>query len=121
MVKITKKTPEQKTVTETQTYQMKDHGKIVAESVTQNEVEVPAGLTEALNPSTAQGAAFCEVEVDASYTHNLGNYKSAKMGVALRVPCKHVEVDGVYDWTKAWIEKRISDLAGELIAQNPDA
>lgn len=118
MVKIVKKT---KPVTATVSSQMKDHGKIVAESVTQNEVEVPAGLTEALNPSTAQGAAFCEVEVDASYTHNLGNYKSAKMGVALRVPCKHVEVDGVYDWTKAWIEKRISDLAGELIAQNPDA
>ena len=118
MVKIVKKT---KPVTATVSSQMKDHGDIVAESTTAEKVNVPAEITKALDPVAASGVAYCEVEVDASYTHNLGNYKSAKMGVALRVPCKHVEVDGVYDWTKAWIEKRISDLAGELIAQNPDA
>ena len=118
MVKIVKKT---KPVTATVSSQMKDHGDIVAESTTAEKVNVPAEITKALDPVAASGVAYCEVEVDASYTHNLGNFKSAKMGVAIRVPCLHAEVDKVYDWASGWLEKRMEPIVAGLIAQNPDA
>jgi hypothetical protein len=59
-------------------------------------------------------AQQCEVGVDASYTHNLGNYQSCRIGVSLKVPCSIDEINGVYTMAKDWVDTRMSQLREEL-------
>ena len=64
---------------------------------------------------------WCEVGVDASYTKNLGNYQSAKVGVTLKVPCQHRrprrdlrvrprlgERAGWHRWSKTWEARNVA-------------
>ena len=57
---------------------------------------------------------LCEVGVDASYTHNLGNYQSAKVGVSLKIPCTHKEIDGIYTYAETWVNAKMDKLRKEL-------
>ena len=60
---------------------------------------------------------WCEVQVDASYTKNLGNYQSAKIGVSLKMPARVAELDETFVFTRDWVngklEGMIADLDGE--------
>ena len=56
----------------------------------------------------------CEVGVDASYTKNLGNFQSAKVGVSLRVPCAHGDIDDVFAYAKDWVNNKLSAIIEEL-------
>jgi hypothetical protein len=46
------------------------------------------------------------VSVEMGMTVNLGNYESARITVALLVPCYFEEHDGAYEYAKTWVEKR---------------
>ena len=60
---------------------------------------------------------WCDVQVDASYTKNLGNYQSAKIGVSLKMPARVAELDETFAFTRDWVngklEAMIADLDGE--------
>jgi hypothetical protein len=101
-LKLTKKP-----ATATVTKEAKSKGTTVSEETTQQ--EVPEFAVETEKPEQ-----LCEVGVDMSYTHNLGNYQSARVAVSLKVPCKHAEIDGVFDYAKGWVENKLESLVGEL-------
>lgn len=104
-VKFTKK-PAKATVSE----QTKNKGEAIAEQVKEEAVDLPDNL------AAVQGSVgpWCEVGVDASYTHNLGNYQSARIGVSLKVPCLHPEVDDVFAFAKEWVDQRMQMMMEEL-------
>ena len=49
------------------------------------------------------------VTVDYALTMNLGNYESAKLSVAVTVPCYKEEIDEAYDFASAWAEARLQE------------
>ena len=90
----------------TTTKTISDKKTILSEDMQQEEVDTPA-------------AAFvsepqCEVGVEMSYTHNLGNYSSARVQVSLRVPCVHAEIDEIYGYSREWVENKLNGLVEEL-------
>ena len=86
--------------------EIKDKGVTIAEEKSEEVVEVPAEVTK----PAATRAQLCEVAMEASYTHNLGDYKSARVGVYLMIPCRPSEIDQVYDYIESWVDKRMGDL-----------
>ena len=54
------------------------------------------------------------VVVDHGLTINLGNYESARLSVAIRVPCYAEEVDAAYAWAKDWVESRIREEVDKI-------
>lgn len=97
-----------KPATATVSKQVSDKKTVISEDTAQEEVETPA------SPSPTEQQ--CEVGVEMSYTHNLGNYQSARVQVSLKVPCVHAEIDEVYDYAKGWVETRLEGLVEELNA-----
>lgn len=57
----------------------------------------------------------CVVGMEASYTHNLGNYQSARVAVTLQVPCPHDEIDQVFEFAKTWVNDRLEKMTDELV------
>lgn len=53
------------------------------------------------------------VSVEMGMTVNLGNYESARITVALVVPCYYEERDAAYDFAKEWVTKRTVEEAKE--------
>lgn len=53
------------------------------------------------------------VSVEMGMTVNLGNYESARITVALSVPCYYEERDQAYEYAKRWVEKRTVEEAKE--------
>ncbi len=47
------------------------------------------------------------VQVDYGITINLGNFESARIGVAVSVPCYFEELDAAYKWAAKWAESRV--------------
>mgnify|MGYP001037429003 CR=1 FL=1 len=95
-----------KPATATITKQVKDKGTVMSEESSQEVVE---GVSE-----EAATGPFCEVGVDMSYTHNLGNYQSAKVGVSLKVPCQHSEIDDAFAYAKEWVDTKLQGMIDEL-------
>lgn len=48
-----------------------------------------------------------KVTVEYGLTINLGNFESAKVGVAVTVPCYFEELDDAYKWATRWAEERV--------------
>ena len=86
---------------------LKESGKPVAD----DQHEETPDLGTKLNK---HGDQWCSVGFEASYTHNLGNYQSAKVAVSLTVPCPHGEIDDVYDLAKSWVDSRMEQVIEEL-------
>jgi hypothetical protein len=84
----------------------------VASEETTESVAVPKEVAK----STASPDPFCEVGFSAGYTHPLAPFKSAKVGIMLKVPCLHSEIDTVYDFAADWVDKRLAALKAELEA-----
>lgn len=97
-----------KPATATTTKTMTDKKTVVSEDTSQETVDTPADP----NPTEPQ----CEVGVEMSYTHNLGNYQSARVQVSLKVPCVHAEIDDVYDYAREWVDNKLNGLVEELQA-----
>lgn len=108
-LKMTKKKPAQ--VTETK--EVKDKGTVLSEDTKTTDHTDPALMENVQNSP----APLCEVGVDMSYTHNLGNYQSCRFGISLKVPCTADEINEVYDYGKSWCEERINALVEELEQQ----
>lgn len=104
-LKLTKKAAAATTTTE-----VKTKGEVVSEDSKELPVEAPPHLSAVIGSAEP----MCEVGVDMSYTHNLGNYTSAKVGVSIKVPCTHAEVDEVYTFAKTWTDKKLNELVTEL-------
>lgn len=83
----------------------KDKGTVLAEETDEQVVETP---------SAGGDGPWCEVGVEMSYTHNLGNYQSARVGVSIRLPCKYHEINAVYDYAKEWADGKLQSLVEEL-------
>jgi len=80
----------------------------IAEGTAEEKVAMPAGkLTVIENP-------WCEVGVDVSYTKNLGNYQSAKVGVTIKVPCQHPDLDETYEYARDWANARMAQMVEDL-------
>lgn len=91
----------------TMTKQMKDHGQVISDETQEEKVDTPANNAPSQDP-------WCEVGVDMSYTHNLGNYQSAKVGVSLRLPAQVAEIDQVFDYAKEWVDTKLQGMIEEL-------
>lgn len=107
-IKFSKKPAQAQTTVETKT-----NGQTVAEENTTETVDVPAEVTIP-EKATEPG---CLVGVEMSYTHNLGNYQSARVQVSLSVPCPSHDIDGVFDFTKDWVETKLASMVNELQAE----
>ncbi len=94
----------------TVTKQQKNKGDVIVEDTVEQDVALP----EEFSANEGTSGPFCEVGVDASYTHNLGNYQSARVGVSLRVPCIHTEVDDMFDYAKEWVNAKMESMIEEL-------
>jgi len=47
-----------------------------------------------------------KVTVEMGMTVNLGNYESARIAVALVLPCYKEEIEDAYEFGREWVEKR---------------
>lgn len=86
--------------------QTKHKGQVLAEAMHQEEVG---------EPKTLEGPT-CNVGVDASFTKNLGNYESLRIGVSLHLPCYHQEIDEVFDFGKEWVNAKMEAMIAEIEA-----
>jgi hypothetical protein len=57
---------------------------------------------------------YVRVGLEASYTHNLGDYKSSRGGCWIEVPCAITEIEPVYGWAKSWIEDKMGEIINEM-------
>jgi hypothetical protein len=83
--------------------------KAIGEDVTEEKVQLPVGS----HPMVA-AKTLCEVGFEASYTKNLGDYQSAKVGVSLKVPCISAEVDDVFSYASDWVNAKLGKIVEEL-------
>jgi hypothetical protein len=108
-LKLTKKP-----ATATTTTEIKTKGTVVSEESKELQVNLPIELAAVKGTSDP----LCEVGVDMSYTHNLGNYTSARVAVSLKVSCLHAEVDEVFEFAKAWTDTKLNGLVAELTGES---
>lgn len=108
-LKLTKKPATAMTTTE-----IKTKGTVVSEESKELQVTPPAEFAAVKGTSDP----LCEVGVDMSYTHNLGNYTSARVAVSLKVPCLHAEVDEVFEFAKVWTDAKLNGLVAELTGES---
>lgn len=87
----------------------KQGGKTVAEDSFSENVDPPAVEV----PSNGQ-MPWCEVGVEMSYTKNLGNFNSARVGVSLKVPCQAPEVEDMFKFAEGWVNERMEQLVSGL-------
>ena len=89
--------------------QLKDHGKVIGEESAHENPDLGA-------KAETQGVQtpWCQVGVDMSYTHNLGDFKSCKVGVSLVIPCEHAEIDQVFTIGQTWVDERLQSMMAEL-------
>ena len=87
-----------------------EKGQVLSEETKQ--ADVPA----AEHMSASQGSAdpWCEVGVEMSYTHNLGDYRSVRCQVTLKVPCLAPEIDEAFVDASKWVEARMDELVAEM-------
>lgn len=106
-LKIKKPAPAEVTTTVTES----KSGAVLTEKVETAQVEVPKEVAK----SEPVDRPWCEVGVEVSYTHNLGNFNSTRMAVSLKVPCLHEEVNDVFDYAKDWVEKKLEGMVEEVV------
>ncbi|MBN7763672.1 hypothetical protein JYP52_21270 [Nitratireductor aquibiodomus] len=88
----------------------KNKGEVISEDATEEIVDLP----DETAASEGSSGPWCEVGTEMSYTHNLGNYQSARLQVSLKVPCLHSEVDQVFDFAKEWTDQKLQGMVAEL-------
>jgi len=96
-----KKTPAQATITQ----ELKNKGETIMEESKNEIVEAP---TTSTTPRP-----LCEVGFETSFTKNLGNYQSLKVGVHIKIPCLHAEIDQVFDYATNWADTKMQKLLEE--------
>lgn len=77
---------------------------------------VPVGEAQQTDETVAVHRFVTEparVSVEMGMTVNLSNYESARIAVALHVPCYFEEHEQAYEYAKNWVEKRCLEEATE--------
>lgn len=97
------------TATTTKTDSVK--GKVISEESNQETVEVPEEVTPAISATVE----LCRVGFEASYTHNLGDFKSTRVAISLSIPCEHAEIDQVADYAESWVDGRLSKCVNDIV------
>lgn len=72
--------------------------------------------TEKLGMITGAGP-WAQVTVEMSHTKNLGNFQSARLGVAITIPCSSadvVSVDASFEFAKNWCDVKLSGMIAEM-------
>lgn len=91
-----------------ETKEIKEKQQVISEDTKTEELELPKEIAD------SGGGAGCEVGVDMSYTENLGNYRSARVGVSLKVTVAHHEIDEAFVYAKEWVDQRMQVLVAEV-------
>ena len=90
----------------------------IAEETHQEPVEAPEPANDDQGTHMGIGVQaldpFCEILVEASFTKNLGNYQSAKIGVSLKMPCQQVDLDDAFTFTRDWVNTKLEGMVTEL-------
>jgi len=107
-LKLTKKATPPKIETSVST-ELKESGKTISETNEVNDPKDVLGVEGHTGPITVGGGKpWCTVGYAAGYTHNLGNYQSARIDVWVSIPCPHGEIDEVYKQAEAWVDERMT-------------
>lgn len=107
VLKVTKPTGKAVVTKET-----KKTGQTVSTDTHNEEVETGDGPVEV--DSNGVTSAPCVVEVGMGFTKNMGDYESARLDVRIAIPCRHDEINDVYDTAKEWVEQRLQALVDEI-------
>jgi len=99
---ITFKKPSGQAVT---SKELKNKGESVLEETITEPIEVA--------PSNPEPDTLCEVGFETSFTKNLGNYQSLKVGVQIKIPCIHGEINQVFDYATNWADAKMQKLLEE--------
>jgi len=91
----------------TTTKEHKASGKVIASDTETETVASPEN-------SGAEADRWAEVGVEASYTHNMGNYESCRVGVVLKIPCAVDEINEVFEYASEWIDEKMQKLNAEI-------
>ena len=59
-------------------------------------------------------ATGCSITVAGGRTLNLGNYESARIDVAITVPCDPEVLQGAYDWASDWVSSKITEAVSQV-------
>lgn len=94
-----------------ETKTISEKGQVLSEDTNTQQVDLPEQVAQ---EESGFGGVGCEVGVEISYTENLGNFRSARVGVSLKVVVGHVEIDEAYDYAKAWVDQRMEKLVEEV-------
>ncbi|MCO5157902.1 MAG: hypothetical protein M9945_14330 [Aquamicrobium sp.] len=103
-----------KAATATKTTTHKDQGKVISEETSQENVEIP----EEVSPEISASPELCRVGFEASYTHNLGDFKSTRIAISLSVPCEYGEIDQIADYAETWVDGRLSKCVSDIVNGN---
>lgn len=87
-----------------------ESGKTTGEAQDINDPKDILGVEEKTGPLKVEagGKPWCTVGYAAGYTHNLGNYQSARIDVWVTIPCPHNEINEIYKEAEAWVDERMS-------------
>lgn len=96
--------------TATTTVEHKSKGAVISEKTASEKVDLTQG-TQTVGASEP----FAEVGIDAGYTHNLGDFKSARVGVSLRVPCLVSEIDEAFTLAEGWVNKKLESMIEDIV------
>ena len=80
--------------------------------ITSDETEVETVAVVRLDPE----AAYATVSTDRTYTKNLGNFSSAKIGVFLSVPSplEENQIEQAYEFVSDFCETKLAEKLREL-------
>ena len=98
-------------------------GKVVAPVVGTVSMQKKVGGAELAETSTQEHVAkgimlnkseMFSIHVSGGQTVNLGNYNSAKIGVAITVPTTKDELDDAYAFATDWVSKKLTQAMKEI-------
>ena len=97
---------------------VKDKKQVVSDNTTEETVQLPAvaGNGHTVPSVLEVQEPMCEVGLEASYTHNLGDFRSSRVQVSLRVPCAKEDIDATFEQVNAWVEGRMEQLVNEMVS-----
>jgi hypothetical protein len=104
-IKFEKKAPKQAKATVTT--ELKEGKETKAESVVHETPDAPVATVPTVEQLPVVGCSM-------GYTHNLGNYQSARIDVSISIPCPFGEINQIYEWAENWVNERVKKAIDEL-------
>lgn len=86
-----------------------DKKQVLSEDNAEEKVDVPQDVAK----GSVAPQQLCEVGIDVGFTKNLGNYQSSRVGVSLKIPCQHDEIDKVFEYAQSWVDTKMQELMAD--------